>query len=98
MPARCGDCYKEYNHEDILNLLKTGKLWQKRFYDHIIRNEQDFHEKLNYINYNAVKHGLVKYPTQWKYSSFHNYEFNNHSAIRIDQPPLGLNYQKPRCS
>jgi REP element-mobilizing transposase RayT len=88
VPARREVGYKECNHEDVLDLLKAGKLWQKRFYDHVIRNEQDFHEKLNYINYNAIKHGLVKYPTQWKYSSFHNYELGDHSAIRIDQPSL----------
>lgn len=87
-PARSEADYKEYNHEDVLDLLKAGRLWQKRFYDHVIRNEQDFHEKMNYIDYNAVKHDLVKDPTQWKYSSFHNYEFDDHSVIRIDQPLL----------
>lgn len=88
VPAKSEVSLREYNDRDILNLLKIGKLWQRGFYDHLIRNEQDFREKLNYINYNAVKHGLVKDPKDWKYSSFHNYEFNDHSIIKIDRIDL----------
>jgi len=88
VPARSEASPREYNNKDILNLLKIGKLWQRGFYDHLIRNERDFREKLNYINYNAVKHGLVKDPKDWKYSSFCNYEFNDHSIIKINRLDL----------
>ena len=45
-------------------------IWQKRFYEHTIRDEKDWLEKMNYIQYNAVKHELVDDWNQWEYSSF----------------------------
>jgi putative transposase len=57
-------------------------VWQRRFYEHIIRDEEDLHKHLDYIHYNPVKHGYVSGVIDWKYSSFHkfvkleNYEVN----------------------
>jgi putative transposase len=45
-------------------------IWQPRFYDHCIRDENDFHKHLDYIHYNPVKHGLVCSPGAWPHSSF----------------------------
>jgi REP element-mobilizing transposase RayT len=45
-------------------------LWQKRFYDHMIRDEQDFTRHLDYLHYNPVKHGLIRRPEAYPYSSF----------------------------
>ena len=45
-------------------------IWQKCFYEHTIRDEKDLHEKMDYIRYNAVKHGLADDWQSWKYSSF----------------------------
>jgi putative transposase len=45
-----------------------GKLWQPRFNDHIVRNEQDFYDCQNYILMNPVKKGLVKNPEDWPFS------------------------------
>ncbi len=45
-------------------------VWQRRFYEHTIRDEQDLYNHLNYIHYNPVKHSLVKNVRDWKYSSF----------------------------
>jgi len=45
-------------------------IWQKRFYEHTIRNEKDWHEKLQYIRNNPVKHLYVDKPSQWQYGSF----------------------------
>jgi len=44
-------------------------IWQKRFYEHTIRNEKDLHEKIQYIQDNPVKHGYVKHTHDWKYIS-----------------------------
>ena len=49
---------------------KLSGIWQKRFYEHTIRDEKDWLEKMNYIQHNAVKHKLVEDWDQWKYSSF----------------------------
>jgi len=45
-------------------------VWQRRFWEHSIRDEQDFERHLDYIHYNPVKHGLVRSPRDWPYSSF----------------------------
>jgi len=48
-------------------------VWQLRFYDHCIRNENDFHKHLDYIHYNPVKHGLASAPREWPHSSFERF-------------------------
>jgi putative transposase len=48
-------------------------LWQRRFWEHTIRNEEDFSAHVDYIHYNPIKHGLVSRVRDWPYSSFHRY-------------------------
>lgn len=48
-------------------------LWQRRFWEHTIRDERDFGRHVDYIHYNPVKHGLVSRVCDWPYSSFHLY-------------------------
>jgi len=45
-------------------------IWQKRFWEHKIRDEEDFMRHVHYIHYNPVKHGLTRCPHQWPHSSF----------------------------
>jgi len=45
-------------------------IWQKRYYEHTIRDEKDFREKLQYMYHNPVKHHHVDSAKDWKYSSF----------------------------
>jgi putative transposase len=45
-------------------------VWQRRFWEHRIRDEVDMYRHVNYIHYNPVKHGLVRCPHGWPYSSF----------------------------
>ncbi len=45
-------------------------LWQKRFWEQIIRSEKDLEDHLDYIHWNPVKHGLAEHPDLWVYSSF----------------------------
>jgi putative transposase len=45
-----------------------GRLWQRQYYDHIIRNEDDFFDCLEYIKLNPVKAGLVNRPEDWKWT------------------------------
>lgn len=47
--------------------------WQRRFWEHRIREEKDFARHFDYIHYNPVKHGLVAWPEQWPWSTFHRY-------------------------
>ena len=48
-------------------------VWQRRFWEHTIRDEKDFQTHADYIHYNPVKHGIVKTVAQWPYSSFHRF-------------------------
>jgi putative transposase len=48
-------------------------LWQRRFWEHTIRSDDDFARHVDYIHFNPVKHGLVSTVRDWAYSSFHAY-------------------------
>jgi putative transposase len=48
-------------------------LWQRRFWEHTIRNEIDFERHVDYVHFNPVKHRLVSRVRDWPYSSFHVY-------------------------
>jgi len=48
-------------------------LWQRRYWEHTIRNEIDFERHVDYIHFNPVKHGLVGHVHDWPHSSFHRY-------------------------
>jgi putative transposase len=52
---------------------RESNLWQRRFWEHAIRDEADFAAHCDYIHYNPVKHGFCKAPNQWKFSSFHRF-------------------------
>ena len=56
---------KKGNHEN--------SAWQKRFWEHTIRNDKDFVNHVDYIHYNPVKHGYVKSPKDWEHTTFHRY-------------------------
>ena len=48
-------------------------LWQRRFWEHTIRDDGDFERHVDYVHFNPVKHGLVARVCDWPYSSFHRY-------------------------
>ena len=53
--------------------LAEGRIWQSRFWDHIIRNERDLNRNIDYIHFNPVKHGLAKSPFDYQHTSIHEY-------------------------
>ena len=59
------------------NLVRKAKheqaFWQHRYWEHQLRDENDFARHVDYIHYNPVKHGLVSSPMAWPYSSFSRY-------------------------
>ena len=61
-----------YQFRNSQNMYR-GKVWQSRFWDHIIRDENDLNRHLDYIHYNPVKHGLVRNPYEWEHSSIHGF-------------------------
>ena len=52
---------------------RESNVWQRRFWEHTIRDESDFVRHMDYLHHSPVKHGLVECPHQWQYSSFHRY-------------------------
>jgi putative transposase len=55
------------------SLLRKGEkgIWQRRFWEHAIRNQADFDSHIRYVIENPVKHGLVARPEDWVFSSIH---------------------------
>ncbi len=48
-------------------------IWQRRFWEHLIRDDLDFQRHVDYIHFNPVKHGHVTRVADWPYSTFHRY-------------------------
>ena len=49
---------------------REGSIWQRRFWEHTIRDERDLRHHIDYIHYNPVKHGYAAKPADWPYSTF----------------------------
>jgi putative transposase len=45
-------------------------IWQRRFWEHLIRNDEDYARHMDYIHFNPVKHGHAERPADWRHSSF----------------------------
>ena len=58
-------------------------VWQRRFWEHLIRDERDFVAHVDYVHFNPVKHGWVRRVKDWEYSTFHRY---------VDQGVLPLDW------
>ena len=51
-------------------------IWQRRFWEHCLRDEADYVRHCDYLHFNPVKHGLVECPREWPYSSFSRFVLN----------------------
>jgi putative transposase len=49
---------------------ENAPFWQPRFWEHLIRDERDWRNHVDYIHYNPVKHGIVSKPEEWEHGSF----------------------------
>jgi putative transposase len=93
------DTLEENKNEALLKIFQqsaeglkdqTKKLWMPRFDDEVIRNQQMFWAKLNYIHNNPVKAGLVSRAEDYKYSSARNYINGDHSVLEVDVEYAGI--------
>lgn len=48
-------------------------IWQRCYWEHLIKDDDDLRHHIEYIHYNPVKHGYVTQAVDWPYSSFHRY-------------------------
>lgn len=67
---RCAD---EFPRDKTRKHKKEQSVWQRRFWEHQIRNETDFRNHVEYIHYNPVRHRYAPFPKDWPHSSFHRY-------------------------
>jgi putative transposase len=71
-------CFSRYYEGEDKNVEQSNSrykkrykaVWQKKYYEHTIRNEKDWYETMKYIKHNPTKHGLVDDINNWEYSSF----------------------------
>jgi putative transposase len=70
-------CGERLNRPELMSASKKkhreSTLWQRRYWEHLIRDEEDFCRHVDYLHYNPVKHGLVDKVIGWPYSSFHRF-------------------------
>lgn len=70
-----GEFTRSINYEPHITtankLRRERGIWQKRFWEHKIRDQRDYNNHINYCYYNPVKHGYVSQVKDWKYSTFH---------------------------
>ena len=68
-------CYVSYQGKITPSRQQKGEkaIWQRRFWEHQIKDNRDFINHVEYIHYNPVHHGLVLAAKDWQYSSFHRY-------------------------
>jgi putative transposase len=66
--------------------LDAGHIWQRCFYDFIVRTELKKREKLRYMHRNPVRRGLVLEPEQWAWSSFRCYALGERGPVLVNEP------------
>ena len=71
------NCGKLYRRAEWIKASKQkhreSTLWQRRYWEHQIRDEDDFTRHMDYIHYNPVKHGHCNQVSEWPFSTFHRY-------------------------
>ena len=70
-------CSQEYKNENWITESKKkhreSTIWQRRYWEHQIRDQEDYNHHIDYIHYNPVKHQLCTSPVHWPYSTLHRY-------------------------
>jgi putative transposase len=56
-------------------------IWQRRYWEHLIRDDADFRAHVDYVHINPLKHGLVARVVDWPYSTFHRWVERGRYAV-----------------
>lgn len=59
-----------WNYRKLHNVKEPMQIWQRGFWDHLIRDDQDLEKHFEYIHWNPIKHGYVNKPEDWPYSTY----------------------------
>jgi len=52
---------------------REAAIWQRRYWEHQIRDNEDFEKHFDAIHFSPVKHAHVRQPQDWKWTSYHRY-------------------------
>ena len=63
----------EQAHSSLPQRIGNNSAFHRHYWEHLIRNEEDYQKHFDYIHYNPIKHGYVKHPADWKWSTYHSY-------------------------
>jgi putative transposase len=86
-------CGPRLHHPGLMTASKQrhreSTLWQRRYWEHRVRDENDFAAHMDYVHYNPVKHGLCRRPSEWPYSTLHQWIAKGvyPSGWADDEPP-----------
>lgn len=70
--ARFARALPEQEDRDAIRIKRGERgIWQRRFWEHLIRDENDYARHVEYCYFNPLKHGLVTRVSDWPHSSFH---------------------------
>ncbi len=75
---------------------KERNLWQRRFWEHLIRDEADFAQHCDYIHYNPVRHDLCQVPQAWQFSSVHRFIAQGVYPLNWGHQPINLDLDASR--
>jgi putative transposase len=79
-------CARGYKRPDWMSASKRkhreSTVWQRRFWEHQIRDDLDFMRHVDYLHYNPVKHGVCQRVADWPHSTFHQYVV--HAVYPVD--------------
>jgi putative transposase len=62
----------EWRNESRIAKGERG-IWQRRYWEHLVRDESDYEKHVDYVDYNPAKHGYVERVSEWPHSTFHRY-------------------------
>ena len=65
---------------------RERRVWQSRYWEHLVRDADDLERHVDYIHWNPVKHGYVKEPEDWPYSTYHTWKKEYGRVIKA--PPI----------
>jgi len=72
----CRDSYGDFVTTNAQRRRREAPIWQRKYWEHRVRDEHDMERHVDYIHYNPVKHGLASTAAAWPYSSFNRFVAN----------------------
>ena len=83
---------QELSQSRSRNIKQERGIWQRRFWEHCIRDDKDLQRHVDYIHYNPVKHNVVADVEKWPWSTYHKYiRSGRYSRIYFTQIQAELN-------